>query len=180
MHHQLLYDTLRFPPIRQTVGDTGTQFQDGSLRRQAPGGLAFEFARSPSKFPDFAGSDTGVPILSPDFRRFLDEHGVDNVQYFPCTLSDPVSDDRRDYLAANVIGLIGPPADDPADLIPAAGDTPTPFAPIRMENTHCEALPLFRLATDKTVLLMQERLLAAARGVGLSGFAFQSDDDREG
>lgn len=56
---------------------------------------------------DYAVSDLGCPVVSARLKRFLDDAGIDNLQYFPVTiLETSESAPKLDYFAVNVLGLV--------------------------------------------------------------------------
>ena len=56
---------------------------------------------------DFAKTDRGCPVLSEGFRSLLESCGVDNLDYYPVTVSDAVETSAQSsYYAANILGLV--------------------------------------------------------------------------
>ena len=59
------------------------------------------------RFPDFAISDMGCPVVSEQLKNLLDANGVDNIDYFPATIIEKKGQaPQAGYYAANIIGLV--------------------------------------------------------------------------
>lgn len=56
---------------------------------------------------DYAVTDMGCSIVSERLKSFLEESGIDNVQYFPATVIERDGERAKSgYYAANIIGLV--------------------------------------------------------------------------
>jgi hypothetical protein len=59
------------------------------------------------KFPDFAISDMGCPVVSARLKQLLEINGVDNIEYFPASVIEKKGQQPKEgYYAANIIGLV--------------------------------------------------------------------------
>lgn len=70
--------------------------------------LEFICETSPSgKMTDYAISDMGCSVVSERFKLFLDNHGVDNIQYIKATVIDREGEPAKTgFYVANIIGLV--------------------------------------------------------------------------
>ncbi|MCK8521536.1 hypothetical protein M0D21_08150 [Aquimarina sp. D1M17] len=58
-------------------------------------------------FPDYAVSDTGCSVVSKRFKTFLEDMGIDNIQYFPATIIENVDEPVKEgYFVANIVGVL--------------------------------------------------------------------------
>ena len=59
------------------------------------------------KFPDFAISDLGCPVVSERLKTALLAQGVDNIDYYPATIIEHKDQSPAGgYYAANILGLV--------------------------------------------------------------------------
>ncbi len=56
---------------------------------------------------DYAASDMGCLVVSERFKKFIDNLGIDNIEFFPATVIEKEGQaPKAGYYAANIIGLI--------------------------------------------------------------------------
>ena len=52
-------------------------------------------------FPDFAISDLGCPIVSNRLKDYLDQQGIDNIEYFPATIIEKIGETPLGQVSPN-------------------------------------------------------------------------------
>lgn len=129
----------------------------------------------PSDFIEFP-----CPFVSDAMRRALDGAGVDNVQYFPALVDAQYVEGEvvAEYWVANVVGTVAcaQPLPPPAGL--AAGEAPP--STFRVDPARARGFDLFRLAENRRLLVVSERVADALRSAGLRGLVLQRPEEYTG
>ena len=90
---------------RDAIWQTGRRLDDSDYDLSD---LCFEAEGAHlTPFPDFGMDANGCPVFSARLRELLAFDGIDNIDFYPASIIEFGSSDRRPgYLAANIIGLI--------------------------------------------------------------------------
>lgn len=150
----------------------------------APGGPARVTVASTAGHPsDFL--EVPCPIVSDAMRRALDAAGVDNVEYFPAEVEEQHAEGVlvAHYWIANVVGAVAcaeslPTTPSIAQAAQPADDEPPPN--FRVDPARARGLDLFRLAEDRSLLVVSERVADRLRAAGLRGLVLQAPEEYDG
>lgn len=121
---------------------------------------------------DFRGDIMGslVTLFSNKLKAVLPELGVDNIDYFPVELEDPVTHKvEGGYWLVNVIGIVAclDRARSTLRPDPLGGEDLT--GPFYLDEAKTLGLKLFRLAEDPTLIIINEDLRRSLTQAGLVG-----------
>ena len=133
-------------------------------------------------------------LVSTAMRRALDAVGVDNVEYFPAHLRWQYGDDDTvlaEYWVANVVGAVAcaaplsAPATHAVPLPAVAARDATVAARVRtrafrIDPDRARGFDLFRLAEDRRLLVVSQRVAKALRDAGLTGVVLQAPETYTG
>ena len=113
-------------------------------------------------------------VVSSVTRAALSDAGVDNVEYFPATLRMEITGDVfPDYWVANVVGTVSC-VDRDASAFEPVGDGPQgALRAFEVDPARTQGLLLFRLAEDRRLVLVHERVATALLAAGLQGLLLQ-------
>lgn len=119
------------------------------------------------------------PVVSDAMRRVLDRCGVDNLQYFRAQLQMEYSDEiLQGFWVANVIGVVACVDRDVSSSVPS-GDGQE-LQDFRVELGKAYGFAIFRLAEDRRVIVINERIRQAMETAGLTGVLFQDTQTYNG
>jgi hypothetical protein len=162
-------------PGHQDVSlDLGVRFE-----KQLP---IFDFVmdeKSQGDVLDFVWTTFPGLVVSAKFRKTLEGHGVDNVDYYPVRIvNEKTGKVHQDYFAANVLGSAACMDMDNSQYAPSLLD-PTQVQSIdefRLDSSRLPEFKLFRLAECSTIVLADESIKRAVEKAKLRGVAFVPAD----
>lgn len=144
--------------------------------------LEFSFTRDPgASWIDYITASS-IPLLSDRMRAALEGCGVDNIDYYPASVRDTKSGERRTYHAANVIGLVECvdracskfiPFDETSILIDS-------FDRLVLNEAKIDSFKLFRAAEHCLLLLADGSVKTRLEAAGLHGLLFIEPEQWDG
>lgn len=121
------------------------------------------------------------PVVSDRMRSALDRAGVDNIQYLRASLEQRLSDRAiTGYWIANVFGTVAC-VDRERSVIESESESYAGYLrsfQVDLRATH--ALRLFRVAADRRLIAIHERVRAALEEARLRGVLYQSTSAYDG
>ena len=119
-------------------------------------------------------------IISDRMRNALTDFGVDNIQYFQARLTvEEVGRVFDEYWLANVVGLVSclDQAGSKSKKLRGGKGIPRKF---RIDENATHGLHLFRLAENRTLIAIAEKVRAHLEKAGLHGIYYQATDQFDG
>lgn len=166
-----------------TISDRGTCnemiWEEGSLldpEQHDFSNLEFLCETLPAgRFPDYAVSDMGCPVVSERLKSLFDSLKIDNVQYLPAGVVERHGQPpKRGYYAANIIGLvdcIDPEASDMDAEYDDNGELSIVYGIDRLvlKDAPSPAPPLYRARLFTRLILLDETLQPHIEGAAIEG-----------
>ncbi len=127
--------------------------------------------------PDYY--DDAISLMSPRLKKLLESSGVDNIHYYPAVISYRGTEEKYDWFAFNILGLISAvdfsqskiKNNDGALLINSGINGFT----VDKSKTH--GVKLFRLAENVMTTLVSEELKNTIEAAGINTFGFTAPED---
>ncbi|MGK3992646.1 imm11 family protein [Sorangium sp. So ce1024] len=121
---------------------------------------------------DFRGDIIGslVTLFSDELKAVLMRLGVDNIDYFPVELEDPMTHEVEEgYWLVNILGLVAcvDRAKSVMRACPSGGEELS--GPFHVDEDRTFGLKLFRLAEDPTLIVINEDLKRSLDQEDLAG-----------
>ncbi|WLQ16149.1 hypothetical protein O5O45_09505 [Hahella aquimaris] len=139
--------------------------------------------RHKGKLTDFAVSDAGCPIVSKTLKDFLDNLGVDNIDYYPATvLKKAGAEPNHDYFACNIKGMANCIDFEKSELEIEMEDEEVMFiheVDTLVLNSKSYGT-IYRLYYYERVIVLEDPLAAALASSGFTGMKIITPENWDG
>jgi hypothetical protein len=133
-------------------------------------------------WPDFIRPNSAIPLFSPRMRDAMAASGVDNIEYFPAVVVETKTGERREYVAANVIGIVAAMDRGKSEFIPARLHSVMVRSIDRLvlDMERCGEYQLFRLAEYSLLIVVSDRVAEQLKSKTLIGVRLLRPEDWDG
>lgn len=122
-------------------------------------------------------STPDITLYSEAFIKLLENHGVDNIEYFDAEVTYEPSGSKPKYKVANIIGKISCVDEDKSKLRRGKTGLLLGFDSIVFDISNIHGQKIFRLAEDETLVVVHSSIKIAVEKAGLKDFLFVSDKE---
>ncbi|MBN1499969.1 MAG: hypothetical protein JW982_07435 [Spirochaetes bacterium] len=123
--------------------------------------------------------DHSVPLISARMKTALDAAGVENIKYLPVTLKNPETNQKFEYFAFNLIGLISAADFSESDIKSPDGDFTgdSQIYDLVIDEDKIPELLIFRLAEKFSAVVVHSRVKAEIEKHGIDTLRFLKPED---
>lgn len=182
-HFLLMSERHLYPSLVLKTKLDQVSWVDGEELANPPSRLQFTVKGSdPLTWCDFLMPAADIPLFSPTLRRALEAAGVDNVEYFPATVTHPKTKQKREYWAANVLGMVAGMDRKRSKYTGFRGsdDLAGEIEKLVLDDEAFEKLGICRLSEYDLLIVVSEKVKRAAAAAGVEGVVFMSPRDWDG
>lgn len=183
MHYVMFSEEELYPTIELVTPLDNTMWVMG--KRFAKPLPVIEFAFEPEngfRWADYIDPMASIPLFSAAMQSTLSRAGVDNVDYYPAGVTNSRTGERREYRAANIIGLVQGVDRGKSRFTPfEEGSFQIEFfEQLTLDERRIEGLRLLRLAEFSLLIIADDPLKVAVEGSNLVGVRFLRPEEWDG
>jgi hypothetical protein len=122
-----------------------------------------------------------IPLFSERIRATLDAAGVDNIDYYPVTLTGPEANQTDDrYMLGNVLGLVECIAHSKSNGTQHPLSKRWQYTSFVIDEERVSTLLLFRPLEMRNLIVVHEHLAERLSAAGLDGVRIRNTRDYDG
>jgi hypothetical protein len=127
--------------------------------------------------------DTAYPLMRDDLVDALKAVGVDNLQLFPATLTDPATNkEHNNYKAFNIVGVVAAADMARSVRMPTTDSTmiDVDFQSLAIDESKAMPFRLFRLAESVSAIIVDDIVKGEVRRRNIPGMEFYKPEKWSG